>query len=155
MAFWHREAWAPIVGGTGFAVITTLEIYKAARLRYPVSVLAVLPAGVPEPHRLAEQVAEAIRPVIRSTDVIGLRPSSAGLYVLLIDAAPPDVPAISERIRDEVGRHLFQVDGDRKAVTLRLGSACFPTTANTLKDLMAQADTRARKARPKRGRRRH
>lgn len=135
-----------------FALVTGLELQKAIRLHYPVSILAILPdpegAGeVADPRHLAGQLARAIGPVIRGTDLIRLPATATSLHVLLVDAPFEQLQGIIQRITEEVGRRTFQINRERRPVRLSLGGACFPTTASTLQDLLAQAELRAREAR--------
>lgn len=143
-----------IVADDVFALLAELEMRKAVRLQYSVSLLAIVPepeggGEVPTPRHLAWQLAEVVSSVIRGTDVIGVRATSSSLHALLVDASVENFPGIIERVTTEVSRHLFQLDGERKAVRLSVGSACFPTTAGVLSELLAQAEAQARQARPR------
>ncbi len=151
MAHGHLGLHALIVGEETFAAVTELEIRKAVRLQYPVSVLALLlvqrgEGQVLNPRHLAEQLVGVVRGVIRSTDLIRLSASSADLHVLFVDAHLEHLSVVCERITEEVSRHQFQLDGEPVAVTLSVGGACFPATASTSPDLLAQAGARAREA---------
>lgn len=140
-----------IVDDDRFALVTELELRKAIRLHYPISMLAILPVSkIPYP-RLTGQLAGVIGPVIRGTDLIHLPAAEPSLHVLLVDAPFDQLHGIIQRITEEVGRHTFQLNDQRKAVRLSLGGACFPTTASTLQDLVAQAELRAREARGRSG----
>ncbi len=140
-----------IVNDDSFALVTELELRKAIRLHYPISMLAVLPGPKGRSKtlypRLTGQLAGVIGPVIRGTDLIHLPAAEPSLHVLLVDAPFDQLDGIIQRITEEVGRHTFQLNDERKAVRLSLGGACFPTTASTLQDLLAQAELRAREAR--------
>jgi hypothetical protein len=140
---------APIVDEETFALISELEIRKAVRLSYPVSMLAILPdpmggGAAPDPRPLAEQLAGVLCRVVRGTDLIRLPAASAGLHALLVDAESADLPGIIERITEEVAAHQFRLDGERRGVTLSVGGASFPTTVATSQELLVEADTRAR-----------
>ncbi len=138
-----------VVDQRSFALVSELELRKATRIRYPVSLLDLLPDvdGEPTDHgALAEQLARAISPILRDTDLIGLSPGSASLQVLLIDASLEALDGIIHRIFDEIRGHLFQTERGPKAVTLSVGGACFPTTASTTQHLVTQAEVLARKA---------
>jgi hypothetical protein len=150
------ESAAIVVDEDSFILVTELEVRKAIRLQYPVSMLAIYPdvpdgEGVPEPCRLGEQLAGVISRLVRSTDLIGLSASSANLHALLVDVPSEDLPVVIQRISEEVSRHRFRFEDDRKAVTVRVGSACFPTTAVSSHGLLAEAGLRAREPRPDRG----
>jgi hypothetical protein len=73
--------------------------------------------------------------------------SPAPLHVLLTGAHLEDLEGIIRRITEEVGCHLFQVTGTWRAVTLGVGGSCFPTTAGSARDLLAQARIHAGEAR--------
>lgn len=135
-----------------FAFFMEVELRKAMRLHYPVSLLTVLldPEGggeIPDPRRLGEQTTRVIAPVIRDTDMIRLPAASPTLQVLLVNADLDDLPDVILRILAEVRPHLFQIDGDQKALVLSVGGACFPATAATAENLIDQAGTLAREAR--------
>lgn len=147
-----RDLWpdAVIVDEATFAFVTELEIPKAVRVGYPVSLLALLPGvegQLRDPGALAEQLAGAIRSVLRATDLIRVSPASLTLHILLVDAALEALRAVIERIAEEVSAHLFQIDDNFTAVTLSVGGACFPTTAGTAVDLLSQASALAEEAR--------
>ena len=153
MARWEQgRRGAIIVADEVFALVAELEIRKAVRLQYPLTLLAILPepkggGEVPEPRHLVGQLAQVISPVIRGTDVVGLPATASSLNALLVDASLGEYHAIIERVTEEVSRHRFQLDGERKAVRLSVGGACFPSTASTMPELLAQADAQARQAR--------
>ena len=132
-----------------FALVIALEIQKAVRLQYPVSLLAILPkpevgAEMGATRPLAEQLSQVIRATIRGTDLIGVSRRSPALQVLLVDAAFEHLPAVAQRVSDEVRRHRFRLNGGSESVRLAIGAACFPTTATSLDELRAQAEARAR-----------
>jgi hypothetical protein len=117
----------PIVDPELFRFIAALEVHKAARLRYPLSLLTFeLPANA-EP--LA--VAKALARVIRSTDLITSQPERFGLQMLLIDAGPNDAQAVIQCLREIVP------NGD--VVQCRVRS--FPATATSLEDLLSTPST--------------
>lgn len=131
-----------IVDEWTFKVVTELEIRKASRLQYPVSLLALRP----EPDSktpaapLMEQLAQVISQVIRSTDLVRLPAASSTLHVLLVGACSEHLPSVIRRIVEEVGRHRLRIDGGRRPVALSVGASCFPTTAATVQDLSTQAE---------------
>lgn len=141
---------AIIVEEETFAFVADLEVRKAPRVGYPVSLLAVVPeveGPLGDPGALAEQLARAISPILRSTDLIRVSSASTTLHVLLVNASVETLRGVIQRITEEVGAHLFQINGERKAVTLSLGGSCFPTTAGTTEDLLSQASALAEEAR--------
>lgn len=135
-----------IVDGETFDFIAELEVRKAVRLQYYVSLLAVQPEveggeDAPDPGALASQLARVISQQIRGTDLVGLTRSVPNIHILLINANLRDLPAVIQRILQEVNRHRFQVNGHSKAARLSVGGSCFPATASTRQDLFAQAST--------------
>lgn len=84
---------------------------------------------------------------IRTTDLISPAAASPHLLILLVSADLGSLPAIIERVSQEVSRHLFHVDGYTGALTLSIGGACFPTTASTRQALLSQAASLAAEAR--------
>jgi len=126
-----------------FDLVTELEIRKAVRLQYYVSLLAIKPDGdtdeIADAGALAQQLAPIISQQLRGTDLIGLSADSPQLTVLLINAHLDSLSVVIQRLSEEVSRHVFQINGKRRAVNLAMGGACFPTTAGTRQDLFSQA----------------
>ena len=116
-----------------FEFLAELEVQKALRLGYPVSVVTILPVdgSLAERPRLLEQMALVITRVLRSTDSVADHPTVVGLRLLLVDIAPEDVGRVIRRIVDHVGQ----------TVTLRFGVACFPATARSVSELLLRADS--------------
>lgn len=143
---------ATVVDEQIFAFVTEHEIRSALRLRYPVSLLTILPdvegAGEPgAPDAVADQLARALSPIFRATDLIRRSGDAPVLRLLLVNAPLEALPGMIRRLTVEVDAHRFLVDGDRKAVRLSVGGACFPTTAGTAEELVSRADTLAAEAR--------
>lgn len=132
-----------VVDEDTFDLVTELEIRKAVRLQYYVSLLAIKPDAdddeIPDPEALARQLAPIIGQQLRGTDLIGVSAESPQLHVLLINAHLDSLSVVIQRLSEEVGRHVFQINGKRRAVNLSMGGACFPTTAGTRQDLFNQA----------------
>lgn len=141
---------APIVDAETFKIVTALEMRKALRLQYYVSLLAVEPTGpdhvAARTSALALQVARAISHEIRATDLIGLVPHSPCLYVLLVSAGVDSLPRVIERLGLEVTRYRFALERGDEPVHLAIGAGCFPATARDERDLLAQAQALARQA---------
>jgi hypothetical protein len=128
---------ALIVGHRLFKLMVQAEVEKAVRIRYPVSLVTVL---VEPPASEAVQLTrEAISLLIRRSDVISLVPGLSALHLLLPDALLPETERVIERIR---ARALSS------SLTLKFGAACFPTTAQTARELLEQADQRAVEPKP-------
>jgi hypothetical protein len=112
----------PIIDPDLFRFIAALEVRKAVRLRYPLSLLTFeLPANA---ELLA--VATAVARVIRSTDIMTSQPAPFGLQMLLIDAGPNDAQAVIQSLREVVSH------GDVAQCRVR----SFPATAASLEDLL-------------------
>jgi len=145
------ESHAPIVDEETFALITELEVRKAVRLQYFVSLLGI-EADVEdgqdesEASRTRERLASAIREEIRSCDTIGLVTTEPKLYILLVNANLGNVPLIIERIAQLVSRHRRPGDGLGE-LTLSMGAACFPSSARDRSDLFAQVGSLITEAR--------
>jgi diguanylate cyclase (GGDEF)-like protein len=123
-----------------FEFITDLEVRKAVRLQYYLSLLAIEPemnGDIQEPAAVVRQLAQLIQTELRGTDLITLG-ASPRLHVLLVNAQLYNLPAIIERIVRQVSRHRFEVDHKPQAVALSIGGACFPTTARGREDLFGQ-----------------
>jgi hypothetical protein len=147
---------APIVEGETFTLVAALEVRKAVRLQYYVSLLAIQ-ADFDEPgqrtdwlalHRL---IADVIRGQVRSTDVISVMPTSAHVGVLLVGTYLDELPVVIERIAGAVNHHAFKANGRIGRVTLSMGGACFPTTAHGAEQLFHQATSLCAEARRERG----
>jgi len=130
---------ASFVNEETFEFITDLEVRKAVRLQYYLSLLAIEPevnGEIQEPAAVVRQLAQLIQTELRGTDLITLG-ASPRLHVLLVNAQLYNLPAIIERIVRQVRRH-FEVDNKPQAVALSIGGACFPTTARGREDLFGQ-----------------
>jgi hypothetical protein len=130
-----------------FDLVTELELQKAVRLQYGVSLLTLVPqpeeGSLAEPGRVGAQLGEMIKSLLRATDVIEKPATSAKVRVLLVAAVLEDLPAIISRLEAEVSHHRVLTDRGARHMTLRIGAACFPTTATTAEDLRNWADARA------------
>jgi hypothetical protein len=133
-----------VVDEAVFDLVARLEIQKALRLQYPVSLLTIRAEAegeIPKPSQLATKLSRVFSAVVRGTDLVVAAPAALGilLHLLLVDAHHADLPVVIHRIRDEIKHHRFRVNGARLAVRLAVGAASFPTTASSLDDLRAQA----------------
>jgi len=147
---------APIVDGTTFTLVAELELRQAIRLQYYVSLL-VLQADLDQPWRptdgamLHRMIAEIVRDQIRSTDVISVTPTPPYLQILLVSAYLDNLPAVIERIAATVNGRTFETQGGSSRVTLSMGGACFPTTAQVRAELVYQAVSLSAEARGETG----
>jgi len=122
-----------------FRILLELEIHKAQRLRYTVSILCLTMehAGAGNGQALAAgaPIAEAIAVRLRGTDVVTVR--SEGLVLcLLVDAEATHLPAILERITSRA-----------QMASWSAGGSSYPRTAVRAEDMVRQAldlHTRAR-----------
>jgi hypothetical protein len=125
---------SPLVDQETFAQIAELELRQAIRLQYYVSALALWidtgDANLPKRLRSYRSIAEAIRDDLRSTDVLSVKPGDPSLQVLLVGAYLDNLPSI-------IGRIAAAVKGRR----MRVGGACFPTTALNRVELFHQAES--------------
>jgi len=152
MSRWDfRPHGSTVVDEEAFACVTELETRHAARLRYTVSMLTVYPIPampVVNPADAAEQLAAAVSPLIRDTDLVEIVPSAAAVRVLLVGGELKDLRTVIQRIIAEVSLH--RSDG-QQALLVRIGGSCFPTTAGSSRELLQQADALAEEARRERG----
>ena len=142
---------AEIVDAQLFAFVTEHETRTATRVRYPVSVLTVLPQveGEDEPVTAdapTDQLADAFSALVRSTDIIRRSRNSPGLQLLLVAAPLESLPGIIQRLASETDAHRFPVNGVLKSMTLSIGGASFPSTAGSAEDLVRRADALAAEA---------
>jgi Diguanylate cyclase, GGDEF domain len=143
---------APIVDAETFALVVELELRRAIRLQYYVSLL-VLQADVepsaelPDRAALHREVAEIIRNQIRSTDVVSVMSSSDLLEVLLVSTYLDSLPEIIDRIATAANPQATEPDRSTTRMTLSIGGACFPTTARERTELVRQAEALSMEAR--------
>jgi hypothetical protein len=136
------ESGAIVVDEKTFATVGELEVRKAMRLQYPVSIVAIKPTprSGEDVRGLLETLAGLVSNLVRETDLVTVSSRSAALYVLLVDAQPNDLPVVIARISDEVHHHRVAAPGGTEDVTINLGGACFPSGAGTWRELVSQAD---------------
>jgi GGDEF domain-containing protein len=147
---------APFVDPDTFMLVVELELRRAIRLQYYVSLLA-LQADVEQSAELADraalhrEVAETIRDQIRSTDVVSVMPSSHLLEVVLVSTYLDNLPAIIDRIAIAASAQAGDAEGSMSRMTLSIGGACFPTTARERAELVHQAESLSMEARAEPG----
>jgi hypothetical protein len=123
-----------------FRFLLGLEVQKARRLQYPISVLCIAPDLRPsevEPSS-TRRVAQKVLRRIRSTDVATML-SQASIGLLLIDAETGALPRIHQRVKEELEAHPLTVRGREWRVTWSAGGGCYPQTATSGRDLLHQA----------------
>jgi len=123
-----------------FRILLHLEVPKARRLQYSISVVCMTPDLRPAEvdSVLTKRIAEVATRQVRATDVVTtLSPSSIGL--LLIDAETRTLPRIHKRLKEELGAHPSSAGGREWSSTWSAGGSCYPQTAASETDLLGQA----------------
>ncbi len=113
-----------------FRFLVHLEVQKALRLRYPISVVCMTPDIPPEQidPSFTRRVADLAIRRVRATDVITtLSQSSIGL--LLIDAETWALSRIHQRLKEELEAHRLTVRGRESRLTWSAGGGCYPWSA--------------------------
>ena len=131
---------AQIVDDDVFRLLIGMEIQKARRLRYLVSVVCIhveAETGSADASAAVKMVAS----LIRSTDAVAARDQST-VALLLIDAEASNLPAILQRLEVAL-----------EALPWSAGGACYPQTAASAEELLTQAATMMARARRDGGRR--
>jgi len=120
-------AW--IVDSLGFRRLVDMEIQKAQRLRYCISLICIAAElRSSEMEQLAApSLDEIISPHIRSTDVVACS-AFPSLALLLIDAEVTNLPSIVRRLTTRLEMFLWSA-----------GGACYPSTATRAEELFDQA----------------
>jgi hypothetical protein len=134
-----------------FRYLLDLEVEKALRLRYCVSLVCLAPdVERPADGRLARHIARAAGWPLRRTDVTTtLSPVAVGL--LLVGAEPCTLSTILDRAggAERPGRPRFACG--RRLVSVSAGGSCYPVTAPTAAELLRQARDLMRRARSEGG----
>ena len=125
-----------------FATVGELEVRKAMRLQYPVSIVAIKPTPRSGEHvrGFLETLVGVVSSLVRETDLVTVSSKSAALYVLLVDALPNDLPVVIARISDEVHHHRVAAPVGTERMAINFGGASFPSSAATWQELVSQAD---------------
>lgn len=123
------HAGARVVDPQMFRFLVDLEVQKAHRLRYCVSLACLATEGVPAdtPEPPAASLADNVTRQLRNTDVVAPR-TPTSLVVLLVDAETTHLPLIVRRLTaglDTVG--------------WSAGGSCYPKTATRAEDMLRQA----------------
>jgi len=125
-----------IVSQRLFAALLGLELAKARRLQYCVSVLSISPDGGDENaleriHRISAAVIGAVR----ATDILVVRPPDA-FTIMLVDAEISALPIILNRI-GQLGPVVTASGPD--GVRWSAGGSCYPKTEAAEDNLLRQA----------------
>jgi hypothetical protein len=133
-----------LVDQASFHLVLNLEVEKAMRLRYCVSVVAVsirpwterVEEGRTPP--LAMRFAEMAARRLRRIDLLtALAPNCIGL--ILIDADPLALPVIVGRAAEQWETASVAYEGSSWRIEWRAGAGSYPQTANTATALFRQA----------------
>ncbi|SRR6266513_1011414 len=123
------QAGARVVDDEMFRLLVDLEVEKAHRLRYCISLAYLTTAGVPtetwEPP--VSSLTENVTRHLRSTDLVAPR-TPTSLSVLLVDAETSHLPLILRRLTAGL-----------EAVGWSAGGSCYPKTAIRAEDMLRQA----------------
>lgn len=107
-----------------FRLLLELEIKKAQRLRYVVSVVCLRLGPTETPQ---EQLPKLVAEGIRGTDCV-IRHNEQSLTILLVDAEPRDLPMIIRRVMSPFNGMVW-----------RAGGGSYPSTASGASELLSQA----------------
>lgn len=123
-----------------FRYLIDLEVHKAQRLQYCISVVCLGSDLSPaDTGRLSlAHVLEAILRHTRATDVVTALPDAV-FTVLLVDADTVDLPGILTRLKDECTAVTGADMPDRPRPTWSGGGACYPKTVTSGSELFRQA----------------
>jgi hypothetical protein len=143
------RGFGPLAGGgwlvdeSVFRFLVDLEVQKAQRLRYSISVicLALEASAAGNGEASAASVAESLVRYLRSTDAVALW-TQGGLAMLLVDAEAIHLPSILDRLTRRL-----------QAAGWSAGGACYPRTATRAEDLLRQAVALLTRARDEGGNR--
>jgi len=139
-----------------FKLLLHLEIQKAVRLQYCVSVVCLtpdLPSQTMDP-ALPRQIAESTVRQLRRTDVATVFSSGESIGLMLIDADTRTLSQILDRATDAARVAAAQaVAQPDQPVSLSAGASCYPETASSGRDLLRQATDLMARARAEGGNR--
>jgi GGDEF domain-containing protein len=125
-----------------FRLLLHLEIQKAVRLQYCVSVICLapdVPAQSASP-TLPAQIAESAVRQLRGTDVATIFSAGGSVGLMLIDADTRTLGQILDRATDAARVAVSQaVSGQDQPLSLSAGASCYPEKATSGRDLLRQA----------------
>lgn len=135
------------------STLDTARSFSHDRQR-PLSLLLVVPDRLEHHHgthghRLRDHVlrelASILRDLVRTGDTVG-RYRDDTFAVLLRELDLPGATRLAQTLRDAVGRHRFELDGQRIPVTVSIGAAELTPSMTTGDALVDAADARLRRA---------
>jgi hypothetical protein len=125
----QSDVGARVVDELLFRFLVDLEVQKAQRLRYCVSLVClaaeIAPAETRE--RSLPSFSEILIRYIRTTDVVAAS-APASLTLLLVDAETAHLPSILRRLTALLGSTVWSA-----------GGSCYPKTATRADDMLRQA----------------
>ena len=123
-----------------FRFLLDLEVQRALRLQYPISVVCIAADLRPQEvdPSFTRRVARMVLRQIRATDVVTML-SQASIGLLLVDADTGALPRIHRRVKEELEAHPLTVQGRERRLTWSAGGGCYPQTATGGRDLLRQA----------------
>ena len=123
------HAGARVVDDEMFRFLVDLEVEKAQRLRYCLTLACLTTDGVPAEtgESSVSSLAENVTRHLRSTDVVAPR-TPTSLILLLVDAETTHLPLILRRLTTGL-----------EAVGWSAGGSCYPKTAARAEDMLRQA----------------
>jgi hypothetical protein len=136
-----------------FLFLIELEIEKAQRLQYCVSVVFVAldpereSGGADGGGDLVRRLAEAALPHLRATDIVTARWPSMMVGLLLVDADTRTLPAIVHRLTEAWETERLLHGRRDRLVAWGAGGGCYPRTAGNVTGLIRQASELAFRAR--------
>jgi len=123
-----------------FGFLLDLEVRKAFRLRYCVSVVCIAPDV--HPHDVAPEYARYLgaraTQQLRTIDSVTMLRRDA-LGILLIDADPSKLPLILNRLMKDLCAHPMKASGHARRPTWSAGGSSYPATAHNKGELLEQA----------------
>jgi diguanylate cyclase (GGDEF)-like protein len=126
-----------------FEYLLQLESNRAVRYTY-FFLLLIIEIDQTE-HVEHTRIEDLITRSIRSSDLIG-RDDHQQYLLLFPNAEVPGVLRIGDRLRNQVEKQNFTVNGRQDRLTVSIGGACFPTHATEAQELFATAHSMLQKA---------
>ncbi len=123
-----RSGRARIVAEALLRWLIELEVAKAQRLHYCISVVCLAVDSVTAPAGAMSRLAERFVDHLRSTDIVVPHQGGSSLTLLLVDARPDTLSQIIQRITEQLG-----------PIPWSAGGATYPGTASDADDLLSHA----------------
>lgn len=126
-----------------FDYLLQLEVKRAVRYAFYVSVLVLEADQVDEDEEILRVISSLIRERMRETDLVGIsRGNGHGnlFRVLLTHAEPVHAKLVGERIRTRIERQVFQIHDREERRTISQGGACFPQHVSNPDGLIQMAE---------------